>query len=75
MEQAIVASNLNCRYRSTEAVTNLTMEVESGTIYALLGPNGAGKTSTLRMLMNVIRPAAGSATVQGVDSRRLGPDE
>ncbi len=75
MEAAIVASNLSCRYGSTEAVADLTLQVESGTIYALLGPNGAGKTSTLRMLMNIVRPSSGTATVLGVDSQRLGPDE
>jgi ABC-type multidrug transport system ATPase subunit len=75
MDAAIVASNLSCRYGSTEAVTDLTLQVESGTIYALLGPNGAGKTSTLRMLMNIVPPASGTATVLGADSRHLGPDE
>lgn len=75
MDAAIVASNLSCRYGSTEAVTDLTLQVESGTIYALLGPNGAGKTSTLRMLMNIIPPASGTATVLGADSRRLGPEQ
>ena len=75
MEQAIVTSNLSCRYGSTEAVTNLTMQVESRSIYALLGPNGAGKTTTLRMLMNIIAPSSGSANVLGVDSRRLGPEQ
>jgi ABC-2 type transport system ATP-binding protein len=75
MDQAIVTSNLSCRYGSTDAVTNLTMQIESGTIFALLGPNGAGKTSTLRMLMNILQPSSGAATVLGVDSRRLGPDQ
>jgi ABC-type multidrug transport system ATPase subunit len=75
MDQAIVASNLSCRYGSTEAVTNLTLQIDDGTIFALLGPNGAGKTTTLRALMNIIHPAAGAATVLGVDSRRLGPDQ
>jgi ABC-2 type transport system ATP-binding protein len=75
MDDAVATSHLTCRYGSTEAVTDLTLRVEPGTIVALLGPNGAGKTSTLRMLMNIIHPAAGVATVLGVDSRRLGPAE
>jgi len=45
----------------------------TGAIYALLGPNGAGKTTTIKVLMNLLEPTAGSATVLGVDSRRLGP--
>lgn len=75
MDQAIVASRLSCRYGSTEAVSDLTLDVPTGTIFALLGPNGAGKTSTLRMLMNIIQPSSGAATVLGVDSRRLGAAE
>ena len=75
MVEAVVASGLTCKYGSTEAVANLSLQVEAGTIFALLGPNGAGKTTTLRTLMNIIRPSAGSATVLGVDSRRLGPRE
>jgi ABC-2 type transport system ATP-binding protein len=75
MPPAVAAVDLTCRYGRTEAVSGLTMTVESGTIFALLGPNGAGKTSTLRMLMNIIRPSGGRATVLGVDSRRLGRDE
>jgi ABC-2 type transport system ATP-binding protein len=75
MDHAIVTSNLSCRYGAVEALTDLTLQVETGTIFALLGPNGAGKTSTLRVLMNIIPPSSGSATVLGVDSRRLGSDE
>src|SRR5215212_7691385 len=75
MDYAVEVSGLTCRYGSTEAVRDLTVKVEPGTIFALLGPNGAGKTSTLRMLMNIMRPSAGSATVLGVDSRQLGRRE
>jgi len=75
MHEAVVTSHLTCRYGSTEAVTDLTLRVEAGTIFALLGPNGAGKTSTVRMLMNIIHPSAGAATVLGVDSRLLGAGE
>src|SRR3954471_1341535 len=75
MDHAIVTSNLNCRYGAVQALTDLTVQVESGTIFALLGPNGAGKTSTLRVLMNIVPPSSGSATVLGIDSRRLGPGE
>ena len=75
MDEAIHASDLTCRYGRTEAVAGLTFSVPEGSLFALLGPNGAGKTTTIRTLMNVQRPARGSATVLGVDSRRLGPTE
>ena len=75
MEPAVTTADLTCRYGRTEAVRGLTLTVEPGSIFALLGPNGAGKTSTVRMLMNILRPSGGRATVLGVDSRRLGVHE
>lgn len=75
MQPAIETSDLLCRYGRVEAVRALTLTVQPGTIFALLGPNGSGKTTTIRALMNIIRPAQGRATVLGVDSRRLGRRE
>ena len=46
-----------------------------GSAYALIGANGAGKTTTIKMLMNIIEPTRGSATVLGVDSRSISPRE
>jgi ABC-2 type transport system ATP-binding protein len=75
VESAVSTLHLTCRYGRTEAVRDLTLTVEPGTIFALLGPNGAGKTTTIRTLMNILRPAKGHATVFGVDSRRLSAQE
>ena len=47
------------------AVNDLHMVVRRGEVYGFLGPNGAGKTTTLRMLIGLIRPTSGSATVAG----------
>ncbi len=47
------------------AVDRLDMRVRRGEVYGFLGPNGAGKTTTLRMLLGLIRPTAGNATVAG----------
>jgi ABC-2 type transport system ATP-binding protein len=47
--------------------------VPEGSIYALLGPNGAGKTTLIKTLLNIWRPDGGSASLLGVDSRRIGP--
>jgi len=66
---------LSRHYGKVEAVRNLSFEVPQGSLYALLGPNGAGKTTTIHMLMNLLEPSSGQATVLGVDSRRLGPSE
>jgi ABC-2 type transport system ATP-binding protein len=75
MEPPISTSNLTCRYGRLEAVRDLTLTVEPGTVFGLLGPNGAGKTTTIRTLMNILRPARGHAMVFGVDSRRLSARE
>ena len=47
------------------AVDNLNLVVRRGEVYGFLGPNGAGKTTTLRMLLGLIRPTSGTATVAG----------
>ena len=47
------------------AVDQLTIRVYRGEVYGMLGPNGAGKTTTLRMLVGLVRPSSGSATVLG----------
>ena len=49
------------------AVAGVDLEVAEGEIYAFLGPNGAGKTTTVRMLVTLLRPTGGSATVAGFD--------
>jgi ABC-2 type transport system ATP-binding protein len=47
------------------AVSSIDMSVRRGEVYGFLGPNGAGKTTTLRMLVGLIRPTSGAATVAG----------
>jgi ABC-type multidrug transport system ATPase subunit len=47
------------------AVNSVDMSVRRGEVYGFLGPNGAGKTTTLRMLVGLIRPNSGTATVAG----------
>ncbi|MFB9807031.1 ATP-binding cassette domain-containing protein [Haladaptatus pallidirubidus] len=64
MESAIVeTTNLTKRYDDITAVDSLDLTVRRGEVYGFLGPNGAGKTTTLRMLLGLIRPTFGTATV------------
>jgi ABC-2 type transport system ATP-binding protein/sodium transport system ATP-binding protein len=56
------------------AVDNLSFSVAGGQVYGLLGPNGAGKTTTLRMLLGLLRPTSGRATIDGFSSSD-DPDE
>jgi ABC-2 type transport system ATP-binding protein len=58
-------------FRHHDAVRGLSFSVPEGSAYALIGANGAGKTTTIKVLMNILEPTHGSATVLGVDSRRL----
>ena len=53
------------RYGSFEAVSNLTLEVEPGSICGLLGPNGSGKTTTFKCLLGLARPSSGTMQVEG----------
>jgi ABC-2 type transport system ATP-binding protein len=69
----IRTERLTKRFPGVEAVTDLTLEVPAGAVFALIGPNGAGKTTAIKALMNIFRPTAGKATVLGCDSSALGP--
>jgi ABC-2 type transport system ATP-binding protein len=61
----IVVSGLTKQYKNVRAVNNLSFTVEPGRVTGFLGPNGAGKTTTLRMLLNLVAPTAGAATIGG----------
>ena len=58
-------NHLTKHYGDVHAVEDLTFAVDSGTITGFLGPNGSGKTTTLRSLLGLVTPTAGSATIDG----------
>ncbi len=64
---AVAMDGLSKQYRHQTAVANLTLEIPRGTIFGLIGPNGAGKSTTIKMLMGMLRPSAGSVHVLGLD--------
>lgn len=68
---AIVVAALTKRFGSLVAVDDLSFEVAAGTVTGVLGPNGAGKTTTLRMLLGLVRPTAGTATIDGLPYHEL----
>ena len=72
MESASVVrlSKLSKRYGSYPALTDVAFEIEPGEVFGYLGPNGAGKTTTIRILLGLLRPSSGCATVFGMDSWR-----
>jgi ABC-2 type transport system ATP-binding protein len=55
------------RYGELVAVDNVDLTVEAGDVYGYLGPNGAGKTTSLRMMLGLIRPSAGTVRLFGRD--------
>jgi len=67
----IEVRGLTKRFGEVLAVDQMSFEVEAGSVVGFLGPNGAGKTTTLRMLLGLIRPDAGTATINGRAYRDL----
>jgi ABC-type multidrug transport system ATPase subunit len=65
MEFVIETDTLTKRYGPIVAVDGIDLRVRRGEVYGFLGPNGAGKTTTLRMLLGLVRPTSGRATVLG----------
>ena len=62
----IVVSGLSKTFGQVRAVDDLSFTVEPGSVTGFLGPNGAGKTTTLRMLLGLVTPTGGTATIGGV---------
>ncbi|MBH0023311.1 ABC transporter ATP-binding protein [Salinibacterium sp. SWN248] len=65
MTYAIETHALTKRYGSNSALEGLDLAVETGSVFGMIGPNGAGKTTAMRLLLDIIRPTSGSATVLG----------
>jgi ABC-2 type transport system ATP-binding protein len=64
-EQAIEAQGLRKEFGEKVAVADLTLSVGRGEIFGFLGPNGAGKTTSIKMLLGLTNPTAGTATLLG----------
>ncbi|MGQ0430734.1 MAG: ABC transporter ATP-binding protein [Gammaproteobacteria bacterium] len=63
----IRVNGLTRSFGAIRAIDGVAFEAQDGRITGLLGPNGAGKSTTLRILYTVLRPDAGTATVDGID--------
>ena len=66
---AIHTTGLSKHFGDLAAVDSLDLEVHVGEIFGFLGPNGSGKSTTIRVLLDQLRPTSGSARVLGLDSR------
>jgi ABC-2 type transport system ATP-binding protein len=69
-EQVIQTDELTKSYNGFTAVQGLNISVPAHSIFGFLGPNGAGKSTTIRMLLGLARPSAGSAAIFGLDSSK-----
>jgi len=65
VEPAIRVDGLTKRFGRIAAIENLSMSVAPGEVFGFLGPNGAGKSTTIRLLLGLIRPTAGTAKIFG----------
>jgi ABC-2 type transport system ATP-binding protein len=73
-DPVIETRNLTRWFGSLQAVRSLNLSVPRGCVYGFLGRNGAGKTTTIRMMLGLLRPTRGSASVLGCDSGDLSPE-
>src|SRR5918911_5757262 len=70
MSAPVEVRGLVKRYGDLVAVDGVDLTVEAGDVFGYLGPNGAGKTTSLRMMLGLIRPTAGSVRLFGRDPQR-----
>ena len=71
---AVEVTELTKKFGDFTAVDGVTFNIQRGEIFGFLGPNGAGKTTTIRMLLGLLRPTLGHATVLGYDIVRQSED-
>ena len=68
-EPIIRTEHLSRFFGTVKAVDDLTLEVPAGIVFGFLGPNGAGKTTTIHLLLGLLEPTQGQASVLGFDTR------
>src|SRR6202167_1024439 len=66
----IEIKNLTRRYGKLDAVYGLNLTVRAGKCYGFFGRNGAGNTTTIKCLLNLLRPSSGSVRVFGLDPQK-----
>jgi len=69
---AVVVDRLSKRYGQRMAVDDVSFRIPAGTVAGLIGPNGAGKTTIMAMLLGLVQPTGGTATVLGAPISRRG---
>jgi ABC-2 type transport system ATP-binding protein len=72
MTTVVAAERLTKTYGRARGIVGLDLEIEAGEVFGFLGPNGSGKSTTIRLVLDLIRPSSGSIAVFGLDVRRKG---
>jgi len=68
--EAIKIKNLHKNFGKTKALNGIFLTIKEGEIFGFLGPNGAGKTTTLSIIMDFLRPSAGTVFIHGKDANK-----
>ena len=74
VSKVIETQDLTVNYGGHRGIIDVNLYVDKGEVFGFLGPNGAGKTTTLRVLLDVIHPTRGRASIFGLDCQRDGVD-
>ena len=74
MGAILVTQGLGKRFGGLQAVSNLDLEIEEGTIHSIIGPNGAGKTTAFNLITQNLPPTSGKVLLRGEELNGLTPD-
>jgi ABC-type multidrug transport system ATPase subunit len=66
----ISIENVSKKYGEVQALSGLALEIESGGVFGLVGPNGAGKSTLMKILATLVKPNAGTVTLDGIDIQK-----
>jgi ABC-2 type transport system ATP-binding protein len=72
--RVIEVNKLTKFYGKARGIVDVSFNVDEGEIFGFIGPNGAGKSTTIRLLLSLIHPTSGSATIFGKDCVKFGPE-
>ena len=75
MSKILEIKNLSVSYGGIEAIKDISLDVEQGSIVTLIGSNGAGKSSTLRTIAGIVRAKSGEVLFEGENLLGLSPDQ
>jgi len=67
LKLAVNLAGVSKNFETIQAVKNLNLQIEAGTVFGFLGPNGSGKSTTMKMIMGLLKADSGNLNVFGID--------